>query len=151
MPSQTSSPAPPTPKPTPSAPCGTRTPAHAHYYPSMNLITSSCASPSLVTRTPVPFHAAKWLRSQSKDGDAYMYTYQVHVLYADQSGYNWKEVTWLEAEQPGENVVENGRVMLNQLYERYLGDKVHSNMKTSPYLTATAEPEITTTRIRKSS
>ncbi|KAF9045851.1 phosphatase 2C-domain-containing protein, partial [Rhodocollybia butyracea] len=108
------------------------------------------------------------VRSEAKDGatGAYTYTYQVHVLSSDQNGHNAKEVERLEREHPGEKVVENGRVMgwgmarafgdaaykwsvdvQRELHERYLGDRVRENMKTPPYLTA--EPEITTTRIRK--
>ncbi|KAF9060245.1 phosphatase 2C-like domain-containing protein [Rhodocollybia butyracea] len=100
------------------------------------------------------------------NSDSNGYTYQVHVLSADQNGYNAKEVERLAREHPGEKVVEKGRVMgwgmarafgdaaykwsvdvQRQLHERYLGDRVRENMKTPPYLTA--EPEITTTRIRK--
>ncbi|KAF9060181.1 hypothetical protein BDP27DRAFT_1430388 [Rhodocollybia butyracea] len=56
---------------------------------------------------------------------------------ADQNGYKPKEVARLEAEHPGENVVEKERIMG---WPGYLGDNVRSNMKTLPYLTA--EPEI---------
>ncbi|KAJ4475463.1 phosphatase 2C-like domain-containing protein [Lentinula aciculospora] len=92
--------------------------------------------------------------------------YEVHLLSYDQNAHNPKEVARLEAEHPGEEVVKNGRVMgwgmarafgdaaykwsvdiQEQLYEKYLGDRVRSNMKTPPYLTA--EPEITTTRVQK--
>ncbi|KIK51748.1 hypothetical protein GYMLUDRAFT_208435 [Collybiopsis luxurians FD-317 M1] len=92
--------------------------------------------------------------------------YEVLVLSQDQNAHNPSEVARLEAEHPGEQVVKDGRVMgwgmarafgdaaykwsldiQKQLYERYLGDPIRSNMKTPPYLTA--EPEVTATRIQK--
>ncbi|KAJ3915618.1 phosphatase 2C-like domain-containing protein [Lentinula edodes] len=100
----------------------------------------------------------------SKDGKTN--GYQVHVLSQDQNAHNPKEIVRLETEHPGEEVVKNGRVMgwgmarafgdaaykwsvdiQEKLYEKYLGDRVRSNMKTPPYLTA--EPEITSIRIQK--
>lgn len=80
--------------------------------------------------------------------------YTVHPLSFDQNAYNPSEVTRLQAEHPGEKVVENGRIMgwgisrafgngqmkwsldiQKQLYEKYLGRTVRSYMKTPPYLT----------------
>lgn len=92
---------------------------------------------------------------RSKDGKSD--TYEVRVLSVDQNAHNPAEVSRLEAEHPGEKVVENGRVMgwgmarafgdaaykwsvdiQNQLNEKYLGDRVRSNMKTPPYLTGSS-------------
>ncbi|KAG7086307.1 hypothetical protein E1B28_002271 [Marasmius oreades] len=87
-------------------------------------------------------------------------TYAVHVLSVDQNAHNPAEVARLNAEHPGEKVVENGRVMgwgpsrsfgnaaykwpletQKKLNERYLGDRPMDQKKTPPYLTA--EPVIT--------
>ncbi|KAK1230078.1 hypothetical protein PQX77_006852 [Marasmius sp. AFHP31] len=94
---------------------------------------------------------------KGKDGKE---TYTVHVLSVDQNGYNLAEVARLNAEHPGEKVVEKGRVMgwgmsrafgnaaykwtvetQKKLNERYLGDRPRDTMKTPPYLTA--EPVVT--------
>ncbi|KAJ3858439.1 phosphatase 2C-like domain-containing protein [Lentinula novae-zelandiae] len=100
----------------------------------------------------------------SKDGK--INGYQVHVLSQDQNAHNPKEVVHLEAEHPGEEVVKNGHVMgwgmarafgdaaykwsvdiQEKLYEKYLSNRVRSNMKTPPY--PTAGPEITSIQIQK--
>ena len=94
------------------------------------------------------------------------YAYETHVLSADQNAHNPKEVERLEAAHPGEKLFENGRVLgwgisrafgdaacklsleiQQRLHEEYLGDRPRSNCLTPPYFTA--EPEITTTTIRK--
>ena len=94
------------------------------------------------------------------------YAYETHVLSEDQNGYNPREVERLEAAHPGEKIFENGRTVgwgmarafgdasykwsleiQQRLNEEYLGDRIRSNCLTPPYFTA--EPEITTTTIRK--
>lgn len=94
------------------------------------------------------------------------YAYETHVLSADQNAHNPREVERLEAAHPGENIFEGGRVLgwgmsrafgdavckwsleiQQRLHEEYLNDRVRSNCLTPPYFTA--EPEITTTNIRK--
>ena len=95
-----------------------------------------------------------------------IYAYETHVLSADQNGHNPREVERLEAAHPGEKMFEKGRVLgwgmsrafgdavckwsleiQQRLHEEYLGDKPRANCLTPPYFTA--EPEITTTIIRK--
>ncbi|KAF5351471.1 hypothetical protein D9757_012870 [Collybiopsis confluens] len=80
--------------------------------------------------------------------------FEVRILSRDQNAHNPLEVIRLQAEHPGEQVVEDGRVMgwgmarafgdaaykwsldvQKQLHERYLGDRIRPNMKTPPYLT----------------
>ncbi|KAL0568664.1 hypothetical protein V5O48_013316 [Marasmius crinis-equi] len=87
-------------------------------------------------------------------------TYAVHVLSVDQNAHNPAEVARLNAEHPGEKVVDKGRVMgwgpsrsfgnaaykwsvdtQKKLNERYLGDRPMDSTKTPPYLTA--EPVVT--------
>ena len=94
------------------------------------------------------------------------YAYETHVLSADQNAHNPHEVERLEAAHPGEKIFENGRVLgwglsrafgdavckwsleiQQRVHEEYLGDRIRSNCLTPPYFTA--EPEITTTSIRK--
>jgi pyruvate dehydrogenase phosphatase len=94
------------------------------------------------------------------------YAYETHVLSADQNAYNPLEVERLEAAHPGETIFEKGRTLgwgmtrafgdavckwsleiQQRLHEEYLGDRIQSNYLTPPYFTA--EPEITTTTIRK--
>lgn len=94
------------------------------------------------------------------------YAYETHVLSADQNGHNPLEVERLEAAHPGEKIFEKGRTLgwglsrafgdavckwsleiQKRLHEEYLGDRIRSNCLTPPYFTA--EPEITTTTIRK--
>ena len=94
------------------------------------------------------------------------YAYETHALSADQNAHNPDEVERLRAAHPGEKVVENGRVLgwamsrafgdatykwsrevQQRLHEEYLGDSPRSNCLTPPYFTA--EPEITTTTIKK--
>ena len=94
------------------------------------------------------------------------YAYETHVLSADQNGHNPREVERLEAAHPGEKMFEGSRVLgwgmarafgdasykwsldiQQRLHEEYLGDRVRSRCLTPPYFTA--EPEITTTTIRK--
>ena len=94
------------------------------------------------------------------------YAYETHVLSVDQNAHNPQEVERLHAAHPGEKVVDNGRVlgwglsrafgdaackwsreMQQRISEEYLGDWPRANCLTPPYFTA--EPEITTTTIRK--
>ena len=94
------------------------------------------------------------------------YAYETHVLSADHNAHNPQEVERLEAAHPGEKIFENGRTLgwgmsrafgdaackwsleiQKRLHEEYLGDRIRSNCLTPPYFTA--EPEITTTTIRK--
>ena len=94
------------------------------------------------------------------------YAYETHVLSADHNAHNPHEVERLEAAHPGEKIFENGRTLgwgpsrafgdaackwsleiQKRLHEEYLGDRIRSNCLTPPYFTA--EPEITTTTIRK--
>lgn len=93
--------------------------------------------------------------SKSSENPSTTY-YSVHSLSSDQNGYNPSEVARIEAEHPGENIIKDGRVIgwgisrafgngpykwsldiQKQLYERYLGRSVRSNVKTPPYLTGT--------------
>ena len=95
-----------------------------------------------------------------------MYAYETHVLSADQNAHNPLEVERLETAHPGEKIFENGRTLgwglsrafgdaaykwsleiQQRLHEEYLGDRIRSNCLTPPYFTA--EPEITTTKIKK--
>ncbi|KAF8809367.1 protein serine/threonine phosphatase 2C [Phlegmacium glaucopus] len=94
------------------------------------------------------------------------YAYETHVLSEEQNAHNPREVERLQAPHPGENVVENGRILgwgisrafgdaalkwsreiQQRIHEQYLGDRPRGNCLTPPYFTA--EPEITTTTIRK--
>ena len=94
------------------------------------------------------------------------YAYETHVLSVDHNGHNPLEVKRLEAAHPGEKIFENGRTLgwgmsrafgdatckwsleiQQRLHEEYLGDRIRSNCLTPPYFTA--EPDITTTTIRK--
>ena len=94
------------------------------------------------------------------------YAYETHVLSADHNAYNPHEVKLLEAAHPGEKIVENGRILgwglsrafgdavckwsleiQKRLHEEYLGNRIESDCLTPPYFTA--EPDITTTTIRK--
>jgi pyruvate dehydrogenase phosphatase len=94
------------------------------------------------------------------------YAYETHVLSADHNAHNPQEVKRLEAAHPGEKIFEKGRTLgwgmsrafgdaackwsleiQQRLHEEYLGDRIRSNCLTPPYFTA--EPEITTTTIRK--
>ncbi|KAF8809345.1 protein serine/threonine phosphatase 2C [Phlegmacium glaucopus] len=94
------------------------------------------------------------------------YAYETHVLSEDQNAHNPREVELLQAAHPGENVVQNGRVLgwgisrafgdatlkwsreiQQRIHEQYLGDRPEGDCLTPPYFTA--EPEITTTTIRK--
>ncbi|THV06873.1 protein serine/threonine phosphatase 2C [Dendrothele bispora CBS 962.96] len=91
--------------------------------------------------------------------------YEVHVLSYDQNAYNKDEEARMNAEHPGEKIMDNGRVMgwgisrsfgngaykwsldvQRQLHEKFLGDRPRSNVKTPPYFTA--EPVITTTMVQ---
>jgi pyruvate dehydrogenase phosphatase len=94
------------------------------------------------------------------------YAYETHVLSVDQNAHNPKEVERLQAAHPGEKLFEGGRVLgwgmsrafgdaaykwsreiQQRIHEEYLGDRPRANCLTPPYFTA--EPEITTTTIRK--
>ena len=94
------------------------------------------------------------------------YAYETHVLSEDQNGNNPHEVERLEAAHPGETIFEKGRTLgwgmarafgdasykwsrevQQRLHEEYLGDRIRKDCLTPPYFTA--EPEITTTTIRK--
>ena len=94
------------------------------------------------------------------------YAYETHVLSEDQNAYNPHEVERLEAAHPGETIFEKGRLIgwgltrafgdavckwsreiQQRLHEEYLGDGIEKDCLTPPYFTA--EPEITTTTIRK--
>ena len=94
------------------------------------------------------------------------YAYETHVLSADQNAHNPHEVERLIAAHPGEKIVENGRVLgwglsrafgdaeckwspeiQKRVHQEYLGDRIQDDCLTPPYFTA--EPEITTTTIRK--
>jgi len=91
--------------------------------------------------------------------------YEVHVLSQDQNAYNKDEEARMNAEHPGEKIMDNGRVMgwgisrsfgngaykwsldvQRQLYEKFLGDRPRPNVKTPPYFIA--EPVITTTTVQ---
>ena len=103
---------------------------------------------------------------KNDDDDNTHYAYETHVLSLDQNAHNPEEVKRLEAAHPGEKIFENGRTLgwglsrafgdavckwsletQKRLHEEYLGDQIRSNCLTPPYFTA--EPEITTTTIRK--
>ncbi|KAF5348391.1 hypothetical protein D9758_010912 [Tetrapyrgos nigripes] len=92
--------------------------------------------------------------------------YEVHVLSQDQNAYNEDEEARMNAEHPGEKIMDNGRVMgwgisrsfgngaykwpldvQKKLHEKYLGDRPRPNVKTPPYFTA--EPVITTTTVQQ--
>ncbi|OJT01992.1 Protein phosphatase 2C -like protein [Trametes pubescens] len=92
-------------------------------------------------------------------------TYSVHVLTADQNGWNPLEQERMAAEHPGEETVRNGRVMgmgmsrafgdarykwsrevQHRLKREYLGRTPLPDVKTPPYLTA--EPVVTSFAIR---
>ena len=94
------------------------------------------------------------------------YAYETHVLSADHNAHNPLEVERLEAAHPGETIFKDGRTVgwgmsrafgdasykwsleiQQRLNEEYLGDRIRKDCLTPPYFTA--EPEITTTTIRK--
>ncbi|KAH9857448.1 phosphatase 2C-like domain-containing protein [Lenzites betulinus] len=91
--------------------------------------------------------------------------YEVHVLTADQNGWNPLERERIEAAHPGEDIVHNGRVagigvsrafgdarfkwsldVQRRLQREYLGRSIYAAVKTPPYLTA--EPVVTSIAIR---
>ncbi|KAJ8489834.1 hypothetical protein ONZ51_g2695 [Trametes cubensis] len=91
--------------------------------------------------------------------------YSVHILTADQTGYNPSERERIESEHPDEQPVRNGRVLgmgvsrafgdarfkwsrevQDRLKREYLGRTPLAAVKTPPYLTA--EPEVTSIAVR---